>query len=146
MKQKTKAPKSTFIFDCQSRRKSIAKMRKKFPCYTLQQIGNEFGISRERVRQVLNLMGEETKNLRMITPDQCQRCGEIVAKQRIYCGKCQHELHNVQLVCDQCGKMFWRRVSQVLTYPKRGIYNHHFCDRDCFNQWTRDNKKKLGEK
>ena len=133
---------STFYEDCESKQKAIADMRRKFPCYTLQQIGNEFGLSRERVRQILNSQGEETQSLRRVTPQQCQRCGDIIAKNRIHCDKCQYELHHVQVICDQCGKLFWRSVSSVLQYSflSDNKRQHYFCDRKCFGRWTGRNR------
>ena len=102
----TKKPFSTFYEDCESKRKSIARMRRRFPCYSLQQIGDKFGISRERVRQILNEMGEETKGLKRLMPPtvrRCQRCEEEIVPIKVtYCAKCRYELHNVQIVCDQC--------------------------------------------
>lgn len=134
---------STFRSDCDKRRKSIAKMREQFPCYTLQQIGDEFGVGRERVRQVLNLESVETKSLqRLTTGKKCQRCGEIISgrQRKDYCSKCRYELHHVQIVCDQCGKLFWRKASQVLVYPNRKMeHNHFFCNRVCFGKWTGKN-------
>ena len=137
---KTKKLFSTFRSDCDKKRKSIAKMRKQFPCYTLQQIGDEFGIGRERVRQVLNLESVETRSLqRLTTGKKCQRCGDIISERqrKDYCSKCRYELHHVQIVCDQCGKLFWRKASLVLVYPNRKMeHNHFFCDRVCFGKWT----------
>lgn len=134
---------STFRSDCEKKRKSIAKMRKQFPCYTLQQIGDEFGVGRERVRQVLNLENVETRSLqRLITGKKCQRCDDIIPKGRQdYCVKCRYELHHVQITCDHCGRLFWRAVSSVLHYSflTDNRRQHYFCDRTCFGKWTGKN-------
>lgn len=122
--------------------KAIVKMREKFPCYTLQRIGDEFGVTRERIRQILSSEGRETKSLQRLTPRRCQRCGAKISTNRLHCKKCQYELHHVQLECGYCGKLFWRRVSEVLHYSFidgleiKNARQHYFCNRSCFGKWV----------
>lgn len=141
MQKKNKVnPSSTFLQDCENRRILVGNMRKMHPDYTLQQIGEQFGISRERVRQILNLLGIETKSSdRLLIGKFCERCGTAtISKKKTYCKQCQYELHHVPLICDNCGTLFWRLASGVLKYSGReNNYNHSFCNRSCFWNWMR---------
>ena len=95
---------------------------------TLQGIGNEFGVTRERVRQVLMGCGidcrtfPETNRVYNRTEVECEQCGkafEVAAHQvkkqkRYFCGKrCRYEYMHPTFVCDRCGKQFRRVRSQM---------------------------------
>ena len=126
------------------RDRELLKLRRNNPCYTLQQIANEFGVSRERVRQILSLHQKRTRHLKT-TKYCCLRCGVEITKNRKYCSqKCFFEDHNILVTCDHCGKQFYRMVSAVLSYPNRPMNprNFIFCDKSCFGKYFgRRNKK-----
>ena len=52
-----------------STRNKVITLRQKHPSYTLQDIGNEVGISRERVRQILKSEGMHTTAFYATTAD-----------------------------------------------------------------------------
>jgi endogenous inhibitor of DNA gyrase (YacG/DUF329 family) len=122
---------------------SVIAIRKANPCATLQTIGNQVGVSRERVRHLLNDAHLPTTHFKQ--KYLCVVCGsEIEERDRRqrhspFCSnECSHKYHNVTLSCDFCGKSFERNVSDTLMYHCRpnkkqvGI----FCSRKCFGKWA----------
>lgn len=64
-------------------RHKIANMRKSNPCATLQQIGNEHHLSRERIRKILSREKCRTKHMPMHErPQMCQFCNNIFYRNR----------------------------------------------------------------
>jgi PP-loop superfamily ATP-utilizing enzyme len=53
-------------------REHAIKLREKSPCMTLQAIGDKCGVSKERVRQILQSEGMETKLLALPLCDRIQ--------------------------------------------------------------------------
>lgn len=118
---------------------AIIERRKNSPGLSLKQVGDEFDITKERVRQILSSAGMPTRHHTHEKVSHCLRCGAEI-KNRSYCRKCQFELHNVELICDNCGIKFWRRVSAVLKYASRKTSygansKYTFCSRHCLGVW-----------
>ncbi len=95
--------------------------RIKNSCATLREIGDKFGISRERVRQILAEENLPTVSLRKRFL--CNYCGKVIRKQnKLFCNtKCFHEYTQVTLTCDYCGESFNRGMARV-----RGILRPTF--------------------
>jgi len=85
---------------------------------TLQGIGDEFGVTRERVRQVLMGCGidcrafPETNRVYNRTEVECEQCGkafdvaahQVKKQKRYFCGKrCRYEYMHPTFTCDRCG-------------------------------------------
>lgn len=121
----------------------VAAMRDKYPCYTEQKIGDEFGgISRERVRQILKKEGRRpssTKREMWAKERICPRCGEEKNKTAKTCKQCYHEIHNVMLTCTWCGKLYEVNQSQVI--HKINVHNQNifFCGKKCNGSWVAKN-------
>lgn len=100
----------------------IVELRKKYPCYTLQQIGDMNGITRERVRQIL-------KNNHLLTySSKCAMCGEPKHKTTTrYCVKCRKILNTIQVECSYCHKLFPRDKALLIYKTKINKYNGMFC-------------------
>ncbi len=118
-------------------RQDLISLKKKFPCYTLQQIGNEYGITKERVRQILSSEGVDTT---LYNPKKiCQKCGGKKEKgQRKYCKKCADELQYIHIRCEKCHRLFRRSVHYV-------IYNnpeHMFCSNKCRGSYVKNSRHK----
>ena len=121
----------------------VASMRDKYPCYTEQKIGDEFGgISRERVRQILKKEGRRTSSTkrdislkRLI----CPRCNKEKTPKSKFCHQCYHDLHNVFLTCTWCGKLY--EVNQSLIIHKINKHNQSifFCSKKCNGRWVAKN-------
>jgi hypothetical protein len=113
-------------------------MRNSIPCATLQEIGNKVGVSRERVRQILSRDSLSTKHYSMTY--HCNMCGEQIRKDNKsgYCKVCKVKAHLVPLICDQCGTLFYRPQSDVITAAKRtnGKDSLTFCTKSCQGIYT----------
>jgi hypothetical protein len=112
----------------------IIEYRKNNPCLTGQAIALKFGVSRERIRQILAQANLQTK--RTVQTYYCNGCGTQIKKNNLsgYCLKCLGENRRVSLVCDVCGKLFIRNQEQILS--KGQPHTGYYCSRRCFGIWT----------
>ena len=118
-----------------TRNQKIAEFKKKNPCVTLAEIGKHYGISAERVRQIIKKAtgkgcGQMTKPRPL-----CLNCG-LPCKQlaHIYCSrKCYNEARLVTMECYTCGKLFTRRQSQVIRAATNPRYTtkRYYCSTHC---------------
>lgn len=108
-------------------------LRKATPCLTLQEVGDKLGVSRERVRQLLNRAELPTMHYKVT--NRCSKCGVEVPKSNRsgLCKECKEESHRVPLICDQCGELFYRGQHQVISQsqPHTGYY----CSRQCYGKY-----------
>lgn len=113
-----------------STRERVKRLRRINPCLTLQSIGDACGISRERVRQILNSENMETKGV--VFKRLCLNCeGFLKSGNRKFCSpKCRYEYNYPLVECMQCHKLFRKWQG----YLKR--YSHHFCSRSCKGKWV----------
>jgi hypothetical protein len=115
-------------------RELVIKKRELNPCATIQQIGDEFGISRERVRQILaseNLPTRHWVQRRFI----CNNCGMTFTrarnKSRIFCSaKCKKEYYHATLRCDACGQLYSIPYFLVQGCIRLGC-QHFYCSASC---------------
>ncbi len=117
----------------------IAKMRHDNPCLTLQQIGNKYGISRERVRQVLAKQGAITKHYHEKILYTCLNCGKVTPNKSGICSKkCKTDYNQITLICDNCGKLFNRVKNDIIRASNNENYKgHQFCNNTCFGEYKR---------
>jgi hypothetical protein len=116
---------------CGENFKKAIELRKATPCLTLQQIGDKLGVTRERVRQLLNKGEMPTKHYHYNSKLHCAKCGKkLFAPSKS--GLCQGCWASplVPLICDQCGKLFYRRQLRILNprQPHTGFY----CSKQCY--------------
>lgn len=101
-------------------------------------IGNEVGVSRERVRQIAQQYGFPARTGRAKPGKTCPVCGKVFYKKNnTYCSTdCGYKSRQrkVSLNCHQCGKPLERTPGTMRS--KSGYY---FCDRVCFGRWTGKN-------
>ena len=126
------------------KRSKVVRLRQKNPCYSLQDIGNVAGLSRERVRQILSQEGVETK---LILPKNliCPQClihfhtsDSEIKNGKVFCStKCIHDFAWGTFSCDECGKLFERKKVEVVNNHKNYETNNHhiFCSRRCQGIW-----------
>ncbi len=116
-------------------RESVIQIRQANPCATLQDIGNKVGITRERVRQILQTAQLDTYHYRPTYI--CNQCGEPISRERatknkLYCSSdCLKQSSRITLPCSYCGTLVTRKVSDFICHKK----NHVFCNRHCFGKW-----------
>jgi hypothetical protein len=124
---------------------SVIHYRETHPCHTLAQIGSNYGLTRERVRQILKGNGAVTVHVPV--PKQqyiCLNCGEAftpylhvhhgrtIGSIEFCSGACSKEYHSITLVCDQCGKEFKRPQRFVLL--KTQPHKYTCCSRECYGR------------
>jgi len=123
-----------------SNRESVVKARKGNKCFTLQQIGDMCGgISRERVRQILESEGLDTKSVRYATYV-CNYCKKEFVQSikfaKPFCSvECKSKHSNVDVACDNCGKLFKKKIYSIMRDIKYYGQQHSFCCRSCFDEW-----------
>lgn len=103
------------------------------PCVSLQTIGDHYGISRERVRKIIERAGEHKSHARRLPIFLCALCEKPTESKGGICIRCRW----VELPCVNCGEMVRRRTAS-LTYPSRQqrYKGRVFCDRHCFYSWS----------
>lgn len=117
----------------------VAFFRLKHPEWTLQTIGAEVGVTRERVRQILNRLGLSTTFEGYHVGHPCPGCGvHVSTREPLYCSKqCRYASLRLLLTCDQCGKQFMRRAKVASRHLIESHSNykglHSFCSNLCKN-------------
>ena len=120
-------------------RDRVKSLRQSNPGMTLIEIGEEVGVTRERVRQILaseNLETRSTARIPIPMPP-CRRCGNFVPyRKRIFCSSiCQHPTGRTIVMCHSCGKEISLMTSIYKTRQARAAHIH--CSRTC-----RDNSRR----
>ena len=120
----------------------IIEERKKNPCLTLQQIGDKYGVSKEYIRQVLNREGLPTKHF--IQNYVCNYCEKILHRRKLFCNHiCMRKYHDVQMICDYCGKTFTRKIHNIKISLRRPLggkgQKKFFCNKSCHGKYIAEN-------
>jgi len=114
-------------------RDKVIELRKHHPEMTLQAIGTELGISRERVRQILTSENIETRSLGRIPVPMplCKNCNNPVPlRKRIYCSpECQRPNGKTTTHCHFCNKEIVLMSAQYRARSSRATHIH--CSREC---------------
>ena len=125
------------------RMEKLAKIRWTNPCATLQEMGNRLGVSRERIRQMLNKMELPTRHYTDKKMVGCLECGNPIEEGKKFCDrKCQNAYNKILVTCNQCGKLIERIPSVVIFTERRvrmGYKGNFYCDRKCFGRWFGEN-------
>ena len=121
-------------------REKIINYRKNYPEMTLEAIGNEIGVSKQRVAQVLIEANIETRSLNKIPKELplCKRCGKTVSTQRrIYCSNdCRYPEGKKVINCYYCKKEVILFNSQYKSRITK--YTHLHCSRVCYFKSRKD--------
>ena len=115
---------------------NIKRMRRNNPCFTLIQIGERYGVTRERVRQILKeaelpTKGEGTLYHRIPNQRFCLNCGIVrILPNRTHCShKCRTEYATVKVTCTQCGLQFQLKQGAIIARTTR--HKNIFCSHSC---------------
>jgi len=110
-------------------KQSIFTLREENPEWTLDAIGKEVGVTRERVRQILKKRGLPTKAKR--TPKLCAACNIRIEASRKFCSpECRKKNSSITFTCSFCGvDVTWAR--SVYNAQKRRGYKNIHCSRVC---------------
>ena len=120
-------------------RERIINYRKNHPYMTLEAIGINVGVTKERVRQILHSENLETRSVPRI-PDPmpgCRACGKPVNyRRRIFCSsECQFPLGKTHTNCHHCNIEITLMTSVYNSRMRRAKFIH--CSRPC-----RDNTRR----
>jgi hypothetical protein len=120
-------------------KEKLAKMRWMNPCATLQELSDSFGVTRERIRQVLNELELPTKHYSEKKMVSCLQCGSPIKEGKEFCNlKCQNAYNTILITCSQCGKLMERKACQTLLTESRmklGYKGNFFCSKRCQGFW-----------
>lgn len=120
-------------------RDKLAKMRWMNPCATLQDMSEHFGVTRERIRQVLNEMELPTRHYSEKKMVGCLKCGSPIKEGKEFCNRrCQNDYNTISISCSQCGKLMKRKACRTLLTESRmklGYKGNFFCSKRCQGYW-----------
>lgn len=120
-------------------RDKLAKMRWMNPCATLQEMSDRFGVTRERIRQVLNEMELPTRHFSEKKMVGCLQCDNPIREGKEFCNrKCQNDYNTISISCSQCGKLMKRKACRTLLTESRiklGYKGNFFCSKRCQGLW-----------
>jgi len=70
-------------------------------------------------------------------PKLCLNCSEPLVKQnRFFCSReCQMQYVRISLICEECGKVFYRRALKVAHDLGEKNYQHIWCSYRCHGLW-----------
>lgn len=125
----------------------VAELQRRYPCQaipygSLSEIGEQFGVSRERVRQLANKHGWSGRIPRQGPgPRGCKVCGQATHRpQSPYC----NEHKDVALVCEECGCVFRMGHSRLRArlrsrtvhgrYYETRVAPQFYCSKTCFGK------------
>jgi len=110
-------------------KQSVFTLRENYPEWTLDAIGKEIGVTRERVRQILKKRGLPTKAKR--TPKLCAVCSIRIETSRKFCStECRKKNSRITFLCSFCGLSVEWPKSVYNAQKRRGYRNIH-CSREC---------------
>ena len=114
-------------------RKQIIELRSANLSMTMSEIAKRVGMSRQRVFQILREEGLPTKHCVNIKNYQCLECG-AVSPHKFCSDECKKKWQQIPIICDGCGKLFFRNVTQFLHNYRK--HNHAlFCSNSCAHKW-----------
>jgi len=122
---------------------AICQRRIHNPLFTLQRIGDEFGCTREYVRQILKSNKLQTKSKRRFKVT-CLNCGNefsiwycnLHRRNGKFCSRvCYWSWCRTTIICKICGKAFTVRNSDIRGRLKKGQSPPRFCSKRCQGKW-----------
>jgi hypothetical protein len=116
------------------RDQKILDFRKKNPCLPLRVIGDHYGISKQRIDQIIR-----RNNLKIEKPKRyCAQCNSVLpSRLSKYCSReCLSDSRRIAVQCEECGKIFFRRTVEVVRRIGEKGYSHIHCSYKCHGTWA----------
>jgi|TARA_Y100000310_G_scaffold162986_1_gene162918 hypothetical protein len=115
------------------RREMVLRLRTINPEMKASHIAKEIGVTRERVRQILNMLGLPTR-VGLLPVEYCLQCGKPRNRNRLFCSRaCAWESKYIYLKCMGCGNDFKRREKLHAHNLRKGS-SYVFCSKSCFGR------------
>tara|TARA_R110000824_G_scaffold244330_2_gene433069 strand:- start:712 stop:1194 length:483 start_codon:yes stop_codon:yes gene_type:complete len=114
-------------------KKGITLLRVEYPFATLQEIGENFGVSRQYVYKVLTNAGVPTLRAKRQKYTVCKVCDERIEESmsKTHMGKCHGEYYFLSVHCTNCNKSWSMRRGVYLQKLRRGD-RYIYCSRPCY--------------
>lgn len=134
-------------------RLNVIRARRNNPCATMQQIGDRYKITRERVRQILVEAGKPTSAFQQTYL--CPNCGGELPRGKqsrarqgkgTFCNKqCQYDYGHIKIACDYCGELKEYRIKTIIWHIEHGQKcKYFFCSKVCQGKWLGENYGSTG--
>ena len=108
----------------------VAEYRQEHPTLTLDEIGKQFGVSRQYIHKALKQTHTPTTRVKKRSVKYCVICGK--GGTRNVCeGRCHFQHYNIKVNCALCRIPFYRKRGQIVSKYNRG-YNKIDCSRRCY--------------
>lgn len=120
---------------------NIIRARRNNPCATLNEIGAKYGVTRERVRQVLSRAGKVTSAYHQTYL--CIQCGkDMGTEEKLFCNKqCRYDYGHIKIACSYCGKFQEYSIKWLIWQIEHGRRSPDlfFCSQYCHGKWLGEN-------
>ena len=131
----------TSTLDIANTKTKVLKLLERNPALPYTILANEFGVSRERVRQIARQNGYPPRR-GILKPKTCLLCGKTHYTKKQYCSHtCVYKSREkrINVTCHQCGKTVERTPGNLRS--KSGRY---YCNRACFIKWMKEKRDDKG--
>ena len=125
----------------QTTKEKVLALRAGNPLIPAADIARHIGVSRERVRQLLVILGLPTRVLFVPTFHLCGVCGAPSRNPSFCSRKCQSWSTWVIFKCAVCGRGRRRRGSEVRARISKSRSGNLYCSRKCFFRGARLGRK-----
>ena len=123
-----------------AKKDDILKFRSTKPFLTLQEIGDEFNVSRQYIHKVLRKAGFHTNAPKPLTKARyCVQCGNRTSPKTKTCSdRCRFHLRFMKVTCSFCTCEFYRRKA-LLKKSYYLNYKNIYCSQRCYQKGRLDN-------
>ena len=113
---------------------NVIYLRRTYPEFTLEDIGDRVGVTKVRVHAILKQSGLPTKAISNKLHS-CGYCHKLYSKKptRRICRECASSHLLATYTCDGCGNPFKRKRSLQLMKTNSQGHKHIFCSRSCYH-------------
>lgn len=130
-----KAPKSNKRIEIEVCLTTISNEKGCIPNGTLKEIGDKYGLTRERIRQIAKALGllmpHDQKTKVILHSKTCPKCRITFSTRNKYCSsECSGNRAKVTAPCGECGTMITRKKSWM------EHRRYHFCNRTCLGKYA----------
>ena len=103
------------------RMRHVVLLRRTFPDWPASKIAAVVGVSRERVRQILEREGLRTTRVSYRQTTLCKTCGKEISRGAVYCRLCEDATHRVLVTCFEDGMPFFVKMSRYKRVMKEAM-------------------------